>query len=468
MRRLCFLLIAVVSLSACYASSGRVKQPLTEEGEVFFYVQPLPGEADRLRFDISEVIARRDDGKDFPLTVAMSEFRTSTVNRQRLVAFGIVPAGLYRGLAFHVKDAFLRGEEGESALLVSEQPQLAPLSFEVRKGRAFVLEGALRPKEAIQDRFSFTPSFALIRPERPITALMGYVVNYGSNDLTVFDKKARRVVDVIATGAGPRGIALDQARQRAYVTLADEDAVDVIDVSSNEIIHKIVLIAGDRPQEPALTPDGTILMTADKGSDTVSIIDPIAFIELERISVGSGPNSVLIDASGKRAYVFNTLSDSISVIDLAARVKQVTATISVDAGPLRGQLNRNGDRLYVIHSRSPYLSVIDTSSLSLLQRISIGSGATALKIDTRTDRIYIGMRFDPFVSVYEPGFEMPIDRIRAGEGVSSMAIDGDENELYLTVPEKNTLKSVNLIGNQPVMELDVGEDAYWVTMMGER
>ncbi len=468
MRRISLLLITVVFLSGCYATSAQVKPPLTDEGEVLFYVRPLPGETEGLRFGINEIAARRDDGAEFPLTLALSEFSTSAVNRQRLVASGIVPPGLYTGLAFRVKDAVLAGEEGEGALLVPEQPQLSPLSFEVKKGRAIVLEGALRAKEAIRDQVSFTPAFSLVHPELPITALMGYVANYRSNNITVFDKKAGRVVDVIATGSGPRGITLNQARQRAYVTLADEDTVDVIDVTSNEIIHKIVLVAGDRPQEPALTPDGSILLTADKGSDTVSVIDPVSFIELDRISVGKGPNSVLIDPTGRRAYVFNTFSDSISIIDLVAKPRQVTATMSVDAGPLRGQLNRNGDRLYVIHSHSPYLSVIDPASLSLLQRISVGSGAAALKVDTLTSRIYLGKRFDPVVSVYEPGLDMPINQIPAGGGVSFLAIDGEENNLYFTVPGKNSVQSVSIVGNQAVSEIDAGEDAYWVTMMGER
>ena len=49
-----------------------------------------------------------------------------------------------------------------------------------------------------------------------------------------------------------------------------------------------------------------------------------------------------------------------------------------------------------------------------------------------------------------------------------MTIDGEENSLYLLVPQKNSLKSVNIIGYQTVMELDVGEDAYGIAVMGER
>jgi YVTN family beta-propeller protein len=466
MRRVRFLFIAVVLLSGCHGTPALLKQPLVEEGSVFLYVQPFPAEAEQVRFHMSEVIARREDGGEFPLTPVITEYSVDAIKRQRLAASGIVPPGQYTGLAFGASDAFLKGEAGENSLLVPEEPVFVPFSFEVRKGKSFLIEGTFRPEEAVRDRFSFSPSFALVHPKLPITALMGYVSNSRSHNITVFNKKSGQVVDVIETGAGPQGIVLDQVQRKAYVALADEDAIDIIDVARDEIIHRIVLSAGDRPQQPALTPGGRLLVTANVGSDTVSIIDPLSFIELQRISVGRGPNAVLIDSSGRRAYVFNTLSDSISIVDIAAG--RVTATISTDAGPLWGQMNRKEDSLYVIHSFSPYLSVFDTSNLSLRQRIYVGSGASFLKVDVTTDRIYLARRNDPVVPVYTPGLDVPVDRITAGGGISSMTIDGEENNLYCVIPQDNILKSISLIGYQEVMEFDVGEGAYWVTLMGER
>ncbi|NTW58028.1 MAG: beta-propeller fold lactonase family protein [Nitrospirae bacterium] len=465
MRRLGLLLLAVVFLSSCHTTSGLLRPPLPEGGSVVLYVHPFSEEAERIRFHISEVVAQRADGREFPLTLALSEFSAGTMGRQRLVAKGTVPPGSYTGLAFRAHDALLKGETGESALLVAEGFVPAPFSFEAHKDRSVLLEGTFRFAESIRDGFSFTPVFTLRRPERPIAALMGYVANYRSNDLTVFNKKTGQVVDVIQTGAGPRGIALDQVLRRAYVVLADEDAVDVIDVAQNETIHRIELAAGDRPQEPALTRDGRLLVTANRGSDTVSIIDTRSFIELERIRVDQGPNSVLIDSSGKRAYVFNTLSDTISIIDLTART--VTAKISTDAGPLRGQLNRREDKLYVIHERSSYLWVIGTSNLALQQRIRVGTGASSLKVHGTTDRIYLGKAHDAAVSVYQPGLDIPFDIFFAGAGVSAMAIDGEESNLYLVDPQTKTLRAVQIVGNRMVMEFDVGEDAYWVILMGE-
>lgn len=466
MRNAIILFILFALFPGCQIKSSFLKPPLEEDGEIYLYVRPFPAEAERIRFGLSEIAARRDDGREFPLALAVSDFDTDSMGRQRLVASGLLPPGTYAGLSFRAAAAFLKREEGENVLLVSEERLLAGLAFEIRKGRAAVIEGAFRPADAVRGRFGFSPSFALFHPEQPVAALTGYVANYGSNNVTVFDKKSGQVVNVIATGTGPRGIALDQDLRRAYVALAGDDAVDVIDVSADEIIHRIRLATGDRPQEPAVTNDGRLLMTANKGSDTVSIIDPISFIETDRISVGKGPNAVLIDEAGRRAYVFNTLADTISVIDLA--VREVSATISTDAGPLRGALNPKGDRLYVIHSLSSYLTVVNTADLSLVQRLSVGAGASAIRIEGRTGRIFIGKQRDFRISVYEPQWETPTDTIQAGGGVSSMAIDSEENTLYLVLPRKKILTRINIVSDETDAELDVGDDAYWVTLMGER
>jgi len=56
----------------------------------------------------------------------------------------------------------------------------------------------------------------------------------------------------------------------------------------------------------------------------------------------------------------------------------------------------------------------------------------------------------------------------AGGEVAFMAIDGQENSLLLLMPGKETLRIVDLIRTEPRAEIDVGEEPYWATVMGER
>ncbi len=462
-------LIIFFIFSGCQATSVLLKSSPAERSEgaeIYLYTQPFQQEADRLTFGIEGIFALQDNGTASPLSLSLSKFNGRDIKRQRLVATGSIPPGRYTGLSFKVRDASLEGEEGAASLLVPEGPVKIDFPFSVSSGRPSVISMAFNYKQSVKTGFRFSPSFSIFMPEKPPANLLGYVANYASNNLTVFDKKALQVVGVIATGRGPRGLALDQKLRRVYAALSADDAVEVIDVTAGEVLSRILLHSGDSPQEPALTPDGRLLLTANTGSDTVSLIDPLSLIELSRVDVGKGPNSIVVDPSGKRAYVFNAVSGTMSVIDLAN--KSVAATISTEPGPLRGQFNRQGDKLYVIHELSSYLTVIDPLTLTVLNRFYVGRGIVSLKFDTGTGMFYIGKKYEDMVEVYNPFSFIPIDYIKTGGGTAYITIDGEENNLYLTVPETKTVTIVNIVSKKIVSKIDVGESPYWVTMMGER
>ena len=466
-KKLIFILLTLSLLLACQAAISRLRPPLGEEGEVYLYIQPYPQEAERLRFSIEGMSAISSDGREFPLEISLREIRPGDLRRQRLLASGRIPPGLYTGFSIKAKKAILKGEDGEADLLVPEVPVRTDFSFTVIQKRAYVVSLTFHYGESISKSFSFSPVLSAFIPAKPIIGLAGYVTNTGSNNITVFDKRLGQVVGVIATGRGPAGMALDQRLRRVYVALSGEDAVEVIDVAGGEIINRVRLSQGDRPQEMALTPDGKYLLTVNAGSNTVSFIDPLSFFELGRINVGNGPHSILIDPNtGRRAYVFNTLSSTISVLDIPNR--GIVTTLSTDPGPLRGQFNRRGDRLYVIHELSNYLAVIDPSSFSTLRRFQVRIGLNSIKVDNRTDLVFLGRKNDITVEVYDPLSFVPVDIIRTGGTIAYTTIDGEENNLYLVNEDKKSLMVNNLVRKRIMFEMDVGESPYWVVVMGER
>jgi YVTN family beta-propeller protein len=459
-------ILSLFFFSGCAGVSSVVKPPLEQEGEVFVYIEPFPQEAERLRFQLEELSAVRGDGTTVPLSLSLREFKRSDMGRQRLVASGRLSPGRYSGLSFRAKDATLRTEEGEAALLVSVEPLRVDFPFDIVRKKAVVLDLSLKYSESVKDRLRFTPSFSVVIPSRPLTTLTGYVTNHDSQTITVFDKRSGRVAGVIPTGNGPLGMALDQKLAKAYVALSGDDAIDQMDVTDGNMIKRLNLTIGDRPREMALTPDGRFLLTVNAGSSSVSIVDTLSLIEVNRITVGNDPRSVLIDPLGRRAYVFNTVSNTVTVIDIAN--KAAAAVISTEPGPIRGQFNRKGDRLYVIYEGNPYLTVIDPFSLSAIQRTFVGPGASSLKVNTTTDMIYLGRKHDSVVEVYDPFSLMPGDFIVVNSGVDYLTIDGEENNLIAVLPDKGTVTAVNLISKKVVFEIDVGDNASWVTMMGER
>lgn len=459
---LCLLLV----LCGCQASLSGLKPPLEDEGEIYLYLQPFPQEAERLRFTLEGVFAVSGDGREIPLSISMAELKARDVRRQRLLAHGPLPPGSYAGLSFKTRRAVLKTGEGEADLLVPQTPARVDFPFAVVRKRSKMISLLFKYGESVTDGFQFAPVFSVIIPAKPIVSLAGYVTNRGANNITVFDKGLGQVVGIIATGKGPAGMALDQRLRRVYVALSGEDSIEVIDVGSGEIINRVRLNIGDRPQELALAPDGKILLSVNTGSNTVSYIDALSSFELARVNVGNSPQSILIDSTGRRAFVFNTLSGTISVLDIPNR--GVVATLVTDLNPLRGQFNRRGDRLYIIHEISSYVTVMDSISFSMGRRFPVKVGMISIQVDPRSDLVYLGRKNDLMVEAYEPISFVPVDLIRTGGTIAYMAIDSQENNLYLVNAETKSLMVSNLVSKRMVYEIDVSEGPYWVSVMGEK
>jgi YVTN family beta-propeller protein len=459
-------LFCLVFLTGCETMQSQIKAPLEDEGEVILYMQPFPQEVNRLRFMIDAISARRSDGTEFPLSVKLRDLGSAEMSRQRLLGSGLLPPGSYLGFSLKVKEASLRTEDGQAALLVPEAPVKIDFSFSVNRRKAYVFALALQSRESLRSGFSFVPAFSVFLPPKPLASLTGYVTNRGWNSVTVFDKRAGQVAAVIATGGAPAGMALDQKTSKAYVALPEADTIEVIDVTAGEIVDKIRLYIGDRPRELAITPNGRVLLAVNTGSNTVSLIDVPSLIESGRISVGNGPKSILLDSSGRRAYVFNSLSSTISVIDITN--KALVMNLSTDPGPLRGQFNSRGDAFYVIHEWSPYVSVVGSTSLSVSKKMYVGMGLVSIKVDTNTGLVYLTRGRENMIGVYEPFSFVAVDYIRTGGSVSYLTIDGDENNLVAVSPDSQRVFTINLVSKKILSVIDVGDGPYWVSVMGEK
>lgn len=465
-KALTFLIGVLFIISGCQPNQVYLKK-YEEDGALFVYLQPCPEESERLRFSIEAISALRSDGTEIPLNLHLLEIKGSEMKRQRRLASNYLPEGSYTGLSVKIKEALLKVEEGEANLLIPETPVKIDFPFNIPKKKAVLISLSFRYAESIRDRINFLPLFTVYIPDRPLLNLTGYVSSYGSDSVSVFDKRSGHVTSIILTGRGPKGMALNPTENKVYIALSEDDGIDVVDIPSGEVINRFRLNVGDRPEEVSLTPDGRFLLSVNNGSNTVSIIDPHSLIELERLKVGNEPNSLFIDCKGKRAYVFNKGSNTISVLDIPNRALSFTITTQ-DHGPLRGHFNKKCDRFYVFFERSPYMSVIDSATLVELKKIYVGMGVSALKVDIRTDMLYVGKRYERRVDIYDPFSLIPVEYLDVGGGINFITIDNDEKRLYFLLPERRILKIIDIVSKKTYAEMDVGEDPFWVSVMGEK
>jgi len=464
--RLAALFLVSLLILACQARSSLVKPRLEEDGQVFLYLQSFGQEAARLAFSLESASAVLGNGSAVPITLHIKEIRAKDMKKDVLLASGDLSPGQYLGFSFRVKSATLQGEEGIAALPLADEKPMTTIPFTIARKKAQVIGLKFRYRESVPGGIRFAPSFAAEVPGKLATGLIGLATGRGANTVTVFDKVTGKVAAVIPTGTSPAGMVLNPSLRMAYVAVSGDDAIEAIDLLGMDVITRGPLTIGDRPEELALTPDRRTLLTANTGSNTVSVVDAASLVERKRIRVGSGPQSILIDRAGRRAYVFNTLSNTVSVLDLGAL--EVADTIATEAGPVRGEFNRAGNRLYVLHRYSPYLNVYDATTLSIVQRVYVGTGGLALKVDSRTDLIYLARRGTGEIAIYDPFSFLPIDVYRTGGDAAYLTIDGEGNNLCAVFPWANEVRMIRLIGKATASEVEVAKDPYWVTLMGER
>ena len=81
----------------------------------------------------------------------------------------------------------------------------------------------------------------------------------------------------------------------------------------------------------AITPDGAFAYVTNSSSNSVSVIDTATETEIATVPVGSSSPGVAITPDGTKAYVTNNSTNNVSVIDTATNT--VSTTISVGDAP---------------------------------------------------------------------------------------------------------------------------------------
>jgi YVTN family beta-propeller protein len=197
----------------------------------------------------------------------------------------------------------------------------------------------------------------------------------------------------------PAGLLVGPDGTRAYVGSAGLVVLD-IDPASPGFHRPIALPSGDhirlggRTTGRAATADGRRLYVADMLSDTVSVIDTdprspalhtvLGVPDGPAIRVGRAPVGVALDPTGARLYVANYLADTVSVVDTrptSPTFHRVVGTTRMDDGPRAVAVTPDATRVYVLNWDAGRALVVDTESRTVvLPPLHVGLAPIALAL----------------------------------------------------------------------------------------
>lgn len=151
-----------------------------------------------------------------------------------------------------------------------------------------------------------------------------YVTAEEAGSLLAVDAASGAVVDRIAVGRQPNGIALSRDGRIAFVSDRRADNVAVVDLVSGSVTAWIPV--GAAPAGVAISGDESRLFVANSVSNDVSIVDIDGEREIRRLAAGQSPYAVGVAPDGASVFVTNRLSNPVP-----HRTPPVSEVTQVDA-----------------------------------------------------------------------------------------------------------------------------------------
>lgn len=243
--------------------------------------------------------------------------------------------------------------------------------------------------------------------------------------LSVIERQTGRVRR-IPIGVSPAGMAVRPDGSFVYVADRGSNSLAVMDMATYTVAS--VVAVGPTPGDVAITPDGTFAYVTNEDLNGYSAVDTVSVIDLNTnavvasVEVGNGLADVAIGSDGHFAYVANFLSNSVSVIDVTSNT--VAATIPV-VSPSSIAVDREGKLAYVTSQEVDQLAVIDLAARRVAATIPAGHQPTWVVLTPDGARAYVVNRFSGYLSLIDLTTLELKATMSFGRRLGQLAITGD-------------------------------------------
>ncbi|WFB10512.1 IPT/TIG domain-containing protein [Streptomyces sp. LX-29] len=202
---------------------------------------------------------------------------------------------------------------------------------------------------------------------------------------------------------------------------------------------------GPSPVSIAFTPDGTRAYVANSGTTTVSVIDTATNTATGTVTVGAEPWGVAVRPDGTRAYVTNSTAGTVSVINTATNT--VIATIPVGTSPRGVAVTPDGTRAYVANSGTTTVSVIDTATNTATGTVTVGAEPWGVAVRPDGTRAYVTNSTAGTVSVINTATNTVIATIPVGTSPRGVAVTPDGTRAYVANSGTTTISVIDTATN---------------------
>jgi len=230
--------------------------------------------------------------------------------------------------------------------------------------------------------------------------------------------------------------ALDLAGNRLFLTGEANNAVLVLDIRTNKLIHTIANV--DEPHSMLFLPAAKQLWVVAGGDGTVKIFDSATYAPVETLKVTEGADSSAYDPAKHLFYIAAGGSDAkmafslINIVNTSTRKK--IGDIKVDSSNIEAMaIEKNGPRIFANVRDKSLVGVIDREKKTVTTTWPLGElhGNTPLTYDEATHRIFVAGRKPPSLEVLDSESGKIIATLPTAEMTDDMAFDPASKRIYV-------------------------------------
>lgn len=263
------------------------------------------------------------------------------------------------------------------------------------------------------------------------------VSNAADGTVSLLDPASGETLATLRVGDGPRELCVSPNGQVAVVAnhgrVSAGSSLSVIDVAARRLIRTIKLEyvpedGGDpriyyRPHGIAFLPDGRHVVVTSEGARRLLVVEVLDGVVLSAIDTEQDQSHmVVVSEDGFRAFVTNTISGSVSVIDL---VKRKLIDVIGTGGGAQGVALRPGghDELWVSNVETSSISVIDTYTRREMAEFPCGAYPARLAFTPDGERLLCSNRQAGTISMFDAATMKVLVEIRLGQVSEELAAE---------------------------------------------
>jgi YVTN family beta-propeller protein len=191
-----------------------------------------------------------------------------------------------------------------------------------------------------------------------------FVTNFNESSISVIDATTWKLIKKIQVPNRPHGIVLSPDGRFVYASCYGAHAVAVINVATETLVATVELPVASQPYGIGITADGRYVYASDNLTGRLLIINTRSDTYVGSVQTGIHPALIARSPDGKRLYVANGGSRTVSVLDIGSDPAhpKVVATVLVQGYPHGLAVTPDGRYVVVANTLGDTLSVIDAST----------------------------------------------------------------------------------------------------------